>query len=364
MRQMVHYEQVCTDPSHPPMIRSLGQKTLFEQVREAISNHEREGLSREEIASRVSCDFIPRMTLPSDSVSEGFRLQQMRQQIARDWKDVFQKFDNLAHLTGWFINDCDRDPDPSGLHFTLCQLAFEAIRNVFATVNQLRSALSEDTFGYLRTLHETLVKSRFLKEYTQSDPDLPGRFAYYTNTVYLDFYRRFASSDDENAPDNTWVEAERFYEGRFQRQGKGDYGWVYPLVKSKSGKPIVQPTFRHLMETVDPDSPFSQVYYDVSTSKTHGQFVWNPLMVRPEGRGTNVDSFNVGNIGLVLDLMLPPFEDILGNTANTCTVREHATVMSIVKATFKDIRGSAATIKASNPCMHLGVDGLSRKAEA
>ena len=361
---MAPFEHVCTDPSHPPIIRYPGQKTLFEQVKEAITNHEREGLSLEDIVKRVSGEFAPRMTVPSDCVSEGFRLYQMRQQIARDWKEVFYQLDNLGHLTGWFINECDRERDPSGLHFILCLLAFEAIRNVFATVNQLRSALSEDTFGYLRTLYETLIKSRFLKVYTPSDPELPARFASYTNSVYLEFYRRFAPIDDEHALDNMWVEAERFYERRFQRQGKGDYGWVYPLLKSKKGKSILQPSFRQLMGKVDPDSPFSQIYYDVSTSKTHGQFVWSPLMVRPEGRGTHVDSFNVGNIGLVLDLMLPPFEEILDNTATTCTVREHVTVMSIVKASFKDIRGSVAMIKASNPSMHLGVDGLSKKAEA
>lgn len=354
---MTYFEYVCTDPSHPPVIRHLGQKTLYKQVQEAITTHEREGLSREDIVSRVSGEFIPRMIAPSDSVSEGFRLQQMRQQIARDWKEVFCKLDNLAHLTGWFINECDRERDPTGLHFTLCLLALEAIRNVFATVNQLRSALPEDTFGYLRTLHETLVKSRLLKEYTQSDSDLPGRFAYYTNAVYLDFYRHFVPADDEHASDNTWIEAERFYEGRFQKQGKGDYGWVYPLLRSGNGKPIIQPSFRHLMDAVDADSPFLQVYYDESTSKTHGQFVWNPLMVRTAGRGTQVDSFSVGQIGLVLDLMLPLFEEILGNTTTTCTVREHATVMSIVKAIFKDVRESVATIKASEPCLHLGVDG-------
>ena len=361
---MAHLEHVCTDPSHPPIIRHLGQKTLFEQVQEAINNYEREGLSREHLARRVSGELIPRMNVPSDSVSEGYRLQQMRQQIVRHWKEVFYKLDNLAHLTGWFINECDRDRDPSGLHFTLCLLAFEATRNVFATVNQLRSALSEDTFGYLRTLHETLVKSRFLKEYTQSDPDLPGRFAYYTNTVYLDFYRRFAPINDEHASDNMWIEAERFYEGRYKKDGKGDYGWVYPLVKSRNRKPILQPTFRHLMDAVDADSPFSQVYYDVSTSKTHGQFLWSPLMVRAEGRGTHVDSFSVGGIGLVLDLMLPSFEEILGNTTTTCTVREHATAMAIVKAIFKDIRESVTAIKASNPSMHLGVDELLKKTEA
>ena len=253
------------------------------------------------IVRLVSSQLIPQMAAPSSYGAEGFRLQQMRQQIARDWNEVFHKLDNLGHLTGWFINECGWDKDADELHYILCLLAFEAIRNAFATVNQLRSALSEDTFGYLRTLHETLIKSRFLKEHAESDPDLPGRFSYYTNTTYLDFYRRFAPEDDEHASDNMWTQAERFYEGRFQKQGKGDYGWAYPLVKSRIGKPILKPTFKHLMDAVDAHSPFSQVYYDVSTSKTHGQFIWSPLMVRPEGRGTHLDAFNVGHTGLVLD---------------------------------------------------------------
>ena len=59
------------------------------------------------------------------------------------------------------------------------------------------------------------------------------------------------------------------------------------------------------MDLVDRGSSFSQVYYEVSTSKSHAEMILNPLMVGPEGRGTHLDSFSVGHIGLVMDLMLP-----------------------------------------------------------
>ena len=352
---MARPERFCTDPSHPPILRYPGQETLFEQVLAAATNHEREGLPQDEIVRLVSSEFIPRLTDPSSCVSEGFRLQQMREQIARDWKGIFSKLENLGHLTGWFVNECAHDEDTDELHLVLSLLAFESIRNLFAIVNQLRSALTQDTFGYLRTLHETLVKSRFLIMLTGIDPDLPGRFSYYTNTTYLDFYRRFAPVDDEYASNNMWVEAERYYEARFKKQGKGDYGWAYPLVKSKKGTPISKPTFQDLMDAVDSGSAFSCVYYDVSTSKTHGQFIWSPLMVRPEGRGTHLDSFSVGNVGLVLDLMVPLFEEVLENTIQSCNKREHALVMSIVRAITTDIRESVAKVKTSNPDMHLGL---------
>lgn len=361
---MARFEHICTDPSHPPVIGSPGPYTQYEQVSAAVGSNEEDGLSSEENVRLVSGWLIPQMASPSSFGAEGYRLQQMRQQIAGDWKEVFNTLDNLCHLTGWFINDCDRDVDAGELHFVLCLLAFEAIRNVFATVNQLRSGLSSDTFGYLRTLYETLVKSRFLKEYADSEPDLPGKLAYYTNTTYLDFYCRFAPVEDETALNNMWVEAERYYDARFQKDGRGDYGWAYPLVKSKNGQPKLRPTFRDLMDIVDKDSAFSEIYYDVSTSKTHGEFLWSPLMVRAEGRGTHVDSFNVGDIGLVLDLMLPLFEEILENTGPSCTVGRHGVVMSIIRVIFKDIRESVAAVKESNPEMHRGVDSPSKNSEA
>ena len=33
---------------------------------------------------------------------EGFRLQQMRQRVARDWGEVFCKLDNLGHFD-WMV---------------------------------------------------------------------------------------------------------------------------------------------------------------------------------------------------------------------------------------------------------------------
>ena len=171
---MARIERVCTDPSHPPILRYPGQETLFSQVSAAVTFHKRDGLLDEEIACLVSKEFIPRLTKPSSSVEEGFRFQQMREQIARDWQSVFYTLENLGHLTGWFINECAQDEDSDELHLVLSLLAFEAIRNLFAIVNQLRSALTQDTFGYLRTLHETLVKSRFLLKLTEVDADLPG----------------------------------------------------------------------------------------------------------------------------------------------------------------------------------------------
>ena len=35
------------------------------------------------------------------------------------------------------------------------------------------------------------------------------------------------------------------------------------------------------MDSVDDDSDFAETYYDVATTKTHGEMIWNPLMVNP-----------------------------------------------------------------------------------
>ena len=312
-------------------------------MRDGIEYNEIVDLMLEEVASMLSS--------PSDCVSEDGRLQSMRRQIARDWGKVFCKLDNLGHLTGWFINDCQLDNDE--LHFVLGLFSFEATRTLFATVNQLRAGLASETFVYWRTLYETLIKSRFMLKFSKEDADLPGRFLYYTNSAYLKFYSMFAPEDDSHAQDNMWIETERQYKTRYGKQeGKGDYGWVYPLIKNKKGLPVVKPFFGQIIDTVDQGSKFSEIYYDVSTSKSHGQFVWNSLMVRPEGRGTQLDPFSVGNIALVMELMMPLFEEILANTAQSCSKPEHSVVMGIVEATIADINNSIAEIKASNPEIH------------
>ena len=357
---MASIEHICTDPSHPLIIRNITQETLYKRISKRVTGRTKAGVTPEDLARQVSHELIPQLTKPSDCVEEGFRLQQMRQQIARDWREVFCKLDNLGHLTGWFMIDClqDRNDDElhNELHFILCLLALDAIGNVFATVNQLRSALTDDTFVYLRTLHETFVKSRFLLTFSEKDPDLPGRFSYYNNTTYLNFYKKFAPAENDHDLDNSWIKAEQFYASRYQKMGKGDYGWTYPIIMTTGGKPKKRPTFRDLMDKVDSDSDFSRIYYDVSTSKSHGEFIWG-LMTGPAKSGAiSVDSFSVGNIGLVMDLMLPLFEEILDNTTSSCTKSEHAVVMDIVRDIVGNVRDSVASIKASDPGMHRGLE--------
>ena len=58
-----------------------------------------------------------------------------------------------------------QDADAGELHAALCHLAFEANRTMFAVTNQLRAALSQETFGYLRALHQTSTKSLSQKSY-------------------------------------------------------------------------------------------------------------------------------------------------------------------------------------------------------
>ena len=314
-----------------------------------MKNHEQDGLSQEELVQLVSNEIIPRLTAPSDDPFGELRLQQMRRGIARDWKNVFCKLDNLGWLAGWLINECAQERDASEIHYPLCHLAFDSNRSIFAIVNQLRSGLWQETFGYLRTMHETFVRSRFLSKHSENDPDLPGRFLYYTNSTYLEFYRRFAQMYDHHLQLPMWVETQQHFQSKFGELRGGDYGWACPLIKLENGDPKQRPTFRDLMEDVDVDSAFSRLYYDVSTSKTHGELIWNPLMVFPDAREFSFDSFGVEGIGLVLDLMIPMFKEILRNAGSSCITPKHAVVMSVVNQIIEDISNSVAGVKASNP---------------
>jgi len=346
---------ICNDPSHPPLVEGFGQKTLYQQISERVASHVKDGIEYNEIVDLMLEEVVSMLSSPSDCVSEGGRLQSMRRQIARDWGGVFCKLDNLGYLTGWFINECQLDRGGGELHDVLVLFSFEAIRILFATVNQLRAGLADETFVYWRTLYETLIKSRFMLKYHKVDADLPGRFLYYTNSTYLKFYSIFAPQNDPHAQNNSWAQIEKLYGARYKKQGKGSYGWAYPLVKNKKGVPVVKPAFGQLIDKVDKGSKFSEIYYDVSTSKSHGQFVWSPLMVRPQGRGTHIDPFSVGDIALVMELMMPLFEEILENATQSCSKLEHSVVMGIVKAAIADINNSIAEIKASNPEIHGGI---------
>ena len=129
-----------------------------------------------------------------------------------------------------------------------------------------------------------------------------------------------------------------------------------PIGQKKSGDPKLSPTFRDLMEVVEDDSAFSRFYYKMSTSKTHANLILNPVMVRPQGRGTSLDSFSVGDIGLVLNLMLPLYEEILDNSTASCSTAEHGIVMLVVKSIFEDVRQSVEVVRATDASMHGGLD--------
>ena len=345
---------VCTDPSHPPLVQfPTQQETLYKQVLNRMRDRKNSGVGDSDIVDSISAEVIRLLSHPSDSSSEGYRLQQMRRQIAKEWGTVFRRLDNLAHLAGWFVLDCIRDKNGDELHFVLRLLALESIRSVFATVNQLRAALTGDTFGYWRTLYETFVKSQFLLQFTEEDADLPGRFSYYTNSMYLEFYRKFAPADDEHASDNTWTKSEEFYASRYNNKGKGSYGWAYPLIPTSKGQPHRRPTFRQLAQAVDKNSASLNKYYDVATSKTHGQFIMGDTGIRPSlSRSISVDSFSVGNIALVLEFTMPHFEKVLLNACASCTNPEHRHVLGIVRTVIAETNKVISDIKSTNPDMH------------
>ncbi len=344
---------ICNDSSHPPIVRGLGQKTLYQQISDKVASHVKDGIEYNEILDLMLEEVASMLSSPSDCVSEDGRLQSMRRNIAEDWGEVFCKLDNLGHLTGWFINECQLDSGGGELHHVLSLFSFEAIRMLFATVNQSRAGLASETFVYWRTLYETLIKSRFMLKYHKEDADLPGRFLYYTSSAYLKFYSMFAPKDDPHAQNNSWAQIEKLYGARYKKQGKGSYGWVYPLIKNKKGVPVIKPAFGQIIDEVDKGSRFSEIYYDVSTAKSHGQFVWDTLMVAPiKGMSTRIEPFSVGLIALAMELVMPLFEEILENTAESCSKPEHSVVMGIVKAAIADINNSIAEIKASNPDLH------------
>ena len=347
---MAPAKYICTDPSHPPVFQGLGQETLYRVVLKKVVAHREAGVAEVDIVRSVSAEVIPILSRPWESVYEGGRLQSMRRRITEDWGGVFCRLDNLGHLTGWLINDCQTEGDER--HFLLCLFALEAIRNLFAIVNQLRSALPQDTIGYLRTMYETCLRSRFILKYSVVDAELPGRYLYYTNSKYLKLYRLFAPEDDPHVDDNMWVEYDRMHEKRYSTKGEGDYGWAYPHIKKPDGLPSRRPGFGQLMKTVDQGSIYSGIYYEVFASKGHGEFIWNPLMIRAEGRGTDIDSFSMGSLGLILDLMMPLFQEIIGNTKGSCARSDHSTVMEVVAEVISDINKSIETIRSSNPEMH------------
>ena len=340
-----------TDSSATAEFREV---TLYRQALKALARHERDGSTPEEAALRVARQVMD--TSPEDG-TDGRRLRSLRRSIEKDWGDILRKLDNLGDLCGWLITECFRDGDPSELRLALCSLAFEANRTLFAITNQVRSALASDTFGYIRTLHELFVKSRILKKHTAGDPDLPGRYLLHITRNYAELYRSVSLLYREGGNlEHTWKSNLQSFESRFWLDGKGDYGWAYPSVKGSGKRNSKRPTFQNLRNACGDDSRFSDFYYSMSTSKTHGDLVWNPVMVVPDATTFRIDSFSIGDIGLVMELTFPLVKDIITSTRQSCSVPEHAAVMSVAEAIFDDISCSVRQVIAMDPMMHLGLD--------
>ena len=338
---------LCTDPSHPPLFQFPGQKNLYRLALERIRTSADAGVPDADIVGSVSNDAIQLMTQPNADSADGYRIQGLRRSVAAQWGAVLYKLDNLAHLTKWFVLDCIREEKNDQLTFVLCLLALESTRTVFATVNQLRGALAAETFGYWRTLYESYVMSQFVMTNSAQDPDLPGRFAHSTNSMYLDFYRKFATTDAESEPESSWSKAEQYYTSHYPIQGKGNYGWACPSIS------VERPTFRHLAESVDAGSKYLNEYYDFATSKTHGRFILGFDGPRPTHTGSiGGDGFSTGGIAPVLEFTIPLFETVIKNACATSSAARHGHVMEVVRLVIRDIGSDIATFKSRHS--HVG----------
>ena len=339
----------CTESSHPPVFRYAGQESLYKKFLAALAKHETAGVSSDAMMKLLVAEFGEVLASPSDYVEDGLRVQGIRREIASTWGEAFYEVENLANLIGWCIIGCIRKREESELHFVQGLLLLQAIRNVYATVSQMRSGLAADTLGYLRTVHEIYVKSEFLEKHTTLDRDLPGKFSYYNNTTYLEYYRRFASNADaESLSETSWAKADQYFRGRFRRDGKGDYGWAYPKIPSKNGKPVKRPTLRHLMEDVGDEVQSHRMFYEVSSSDVHGEFLFGGFIDRPPGVGSiSVYSFSTAWIDSILDEMVPMFGHIVENTASSCSIPEQTLIMDVAKAICGDISRFVTQIKGS-----------------
>ena len=319
---MTREEPYCTETSHPPVFRDRGQQTLYKKVAATLAAHEAAGASHDDLGPLLVEEFGDVFAKPSDYVGDGIRVQGLRRQIASDWGEVLYKLENAANLTGWCILKCIRDGGGGELHVAQGLLLLEAIRNVLATINQLRSGLAADTLGYVRTVHEVHVKSEFLEKHRTKDEDLPGKFLFYTNTKYLRNYQRFSPStgtaDTSEAP---WSKSDEYYRNRFEEEGKGDYGWAYPNLVSRRGNPKEKPTLRDLMENVGLASPIDDMYYTIFSSDVHAQLIMGKLIDRPARVGViGFNSFSMGGVDSILRVLVPMFKGILDNTTSSCVI--------------------------------------------
>ena len=226
---------------------------------------------------------------------------------------------------------------------------------MLAAVNQYRSALHGETFGYWRTLYENLITSRIVSQLSEQDPELPGRFVYYT----LENYRHLNSligeldpwyADHKTEVDLYWEKAIDSVREFRRRKAQGDYAWAYPLITTKKGEPKVRPTFGDLIQLVDKDSICSKVYYRTTSAQGHGQLLWLPPITRPaSSMSVSYDPYSTGDIARVLELTLPIYREIVSNAGSLGEGEFHRCMMKVASSAFVDVEGSVQAVKSKVP---------------
>ena len=307
-----------------------------------------EGSDEDALARRIAEEFSALLSTPSDYLEEGFTIQRIRRQIEQQWGGAFVKLENVGYLAGWAMIECIGEGPDEELHLVLCLMALEALRTMWATVNQLRSALAEETPGYLRTMHELSVQSRFLTAYAANDPDLPGRFAYFNRAAYLDFYRRFAPGGSALDEDHPWRRVNAYYADRYPDVGNGDYGWVYPHIRTKNG-PKRRPTFSDLRAALGESESDHDIHYRASSSKVHGAALFGRLHAGPYPTSViALDSYSSGGVGEALSVMLPLLRTLLNNPLVACGCTPHRVAVKVCNVSIEQVvRAAEASLSAN-----------------
>ena len=344
---------VCNDPGHPTLFDVYGLQGLYHDTKPRVSDLLASGNSVDDVAQALSSEVLAALSEPPVGWESGPRIQGMRRSIAKHWSPVFNQIENLAHFNGWWSLDLLRD---DGLkEQVLSSLACHASRPLLAAVNQYRSALTGETFGYWRTLYENLVKSRFVLKFSEQDPELPGRFMYHALEEYRrlnSLIRKFDSSYAEHKAevDLYWKNAIDGFRGYHKPGAKGQYAWAYPLVKGKREKPNPQPTLRHLMDMVDKGSPYADVYYSTSSAQEHGQLLWSPTVTSVvRVMSVSYDPYSTGDIARMLELTLPVYREIISNAGLSREDMIHRCLMEIANLAFDELEGSVQAVKATVP---------------
>ena len=344
---------MCNDPGHPALFEVYGQDGLYHSTVPRVSDLIGSGHTVSDAALALSPEVFAALSDPPVGWESGPRIQDMRRRIAAEWGPVFNQIENLAHFTGWLSLDLLRESGT--MNHVLSSLACHASRPLLADVNQYRSALTDETFGYWRTLYENLIKSRFVLQFSEEDLELASRFVYYT----LDGYRRPNALIGEFDPlyANRQTEVDRYWEDAIdgvrvyrQEKAEGDYAWAYPLVRNKQGMPKLRPTLRDLIELVDKDSIFSKVYYRRSSAQEHGQLLWSPPVTSVVGvMSISYDPFSTGNIARMLELTLPVYREIVSNAGSSCKDPVHRCLMAILDLAFDEVETSVKVVKSRVP---------------